>query len=156
MTSKHKARANRKNARASTGPRTKRGKLRSARNALRHGLSISILADPALAATLDPLARQIAGQAASPESLEMARLVAAAQVDLLRIQQVRQHLLLRALNDLGFDRQEVLNLPPSKDESLAASAEAIANLAARLIALDRYERRALSRRRSAIRKFYFL
>ena len=86
----------------------------------------------------------------------MARLVAAAQIDLLRIQQVRQHLLSRALNDLNFDRQEASGASPSKDESLAASAEAIANLAPRLIALNRYERRALSRRKIAIRRFYFL
>jgi hypothetical protein len=40
--------ANRANARRSTGPRTAAGKARASRNAVRHGLSVSVLADPAL------------------------------------------------------------------------------------------------------------
>src|SRR5258708_13745888 len=43
--------ANRQNARNSTGPRTERGKRRSRRNAIRHGLTaetvIDVLEDPA-------------------------------------------------------------------------------------------------------------
>jgi hypothetical protein len=41
-----KAKANRTNARASTGPKTTQGKIRAAQNARRHGLSRPILADP--------------------------------------------------------------------------------------------------------------
>lgn len=156
MTSEHKVRANRSNAKVSTGPRTKGGKLRSARNALRHGLSVPISVDPTMAGMLDPLARQIAGADASSESLELARLVAAVQIDLLRIQQVRQQLLARAPKNFDSHSQEVSALSSSKDETLELSAEAIVDLAPRLIALDRYERRALSRRKFAIRKFYFL
>ena len=39
MTTPAKAKANRRNARRSTGPRTARGKARSSRNALSHGLT---------------------------------------------------------------------------------------------------------------------
>ncbi len=51
---------NRLNARASTGPKTARGKARVGRNALRHGLSLPVLSDPAVAPEVAELARTIA------------------------------------------------------------------------------------------------
>jgi len=39
--------ANRANAKRSTGPKTAAGKLKSSRNAYRHGLSGPLLSDPA-------------------------------------------------------------------------------------------------------------
>ena len=50
---------NRLNARASTGPKTAIGKARVARNALRHGLSVPVVRDPALAPEIEALARRI-------------------------------------------------------------------------------------------------
>jgi hypothetical protein len=58
--SARKLAANRANARRSTGPRTPEGKRRSRANALKHGLSVSVLADPRLAAEVEVLARRIA------------------------------------------------------------------------------------------------
>jgi hypothetical protein len=55
--------ANRANAARSTGPRTRAGKAIVARNALRHGLSLPVLADPALAADVAALVQRIAGEA---------------------------------------------------------------------------------------------
>jgi hypothetical protein len=46
MTSSAKITSNCANARASTGPKSKSGRMRAARNALRHGLSTSIDHDP--------------------------------------------------------------------------------------------------------------
>lgn len=50
MTSLKQIEANRRNARASTGPKSSEGKARSRRNALRHGLTaetvIDVLEDP--------------------------------------------------------------------------------------------------------------
>jgi hypothetical protein len=78
MNSARKIKANRANAQASTGPRTKQGKSRTAKNALRYGLSLSILADPICIAEVEDMARAIAGQNATPKIFELARRVAEA------------------------------------------------------------------------------
>ena len=56
MTNDRKIKANRANARVSTGPRTVEGRTRSARNALRHGLSLRVCSDPALCEEVEALA----------------------------------------------------------------------------------------------------
>jgi hypothetical protein len=89
VTSARKLNANRANARASTGPRTAAGKKRATRNALRHGLSLSVLGNPTLSAEAANLAREIAGEGATPDIVELARWVAEAQIDLIRIRQAR-------------------------------------------------------------------
>src|SRR5258708_18967835 len=61
VTSERKSAANRRNARASTGPRTAAGKARVARNARRHGLNVPTAADPALSREVEALAQAICG-----------------------------------------------------------------------------------------------
>ena len=85
MTSAQKIRANRANARASTGPRTAEGRNRSARNARRHGLSLPVLTDPVFSQDVAELTREIAGSNPSRELHEPARRFAEAQIDLNRI-----------------------------------------------------------------------
>src|SRR5262245_21393662 len=127
MTSAAVCAANRANAARSTGPCTRAGKAAVARNALRHGLSLPVLADAALAAEVLALTRRIAGEGA-PEARRVAAVrIAEAQVDVLRVRRVR----------LGV-----------MTEGFAA-----ADPTARLMRLDRYERRALSRRKAAIKTF---
>lgn len=48
MTSARKIKANRENARVSSGPNSAHGRANSTRNALRHGLSLPVYSDPAL------------------------------------------------------------------------------------------------------------
>ena len=84
MTSARQRRANRTNARASTGPKTAKGKACSAKNALRHGLSLSPLTHPILAQQVEVLARRIAG-ACSEDTIARARGIAEAQIDLQRV-----------------------------------------------------------------------
>src|SRR5262249_51310961 len=102
MPSARKMKANRANSRFSTGPNTAQGKTHAARNARRHGLSVSVLLDRARSAEAENLAREIAGEGATHEILSFARRVAEPQIDLIRIRQARHDLLSRDLNDPEF------------------------------------------------------
>jgi hypothetical protein len=127
------------------GPRTQGGKARAARNAMRHGLSLPVLADPATAAEVDALARQMSA-GTDAEIGELARAVAHAQVDLIRIRRARRDLLAAAFTRLAGTAAEAV-----ADPGVARFQGS--DLAVRLAAMDRYERSALSRRKFAIRAF---
>jgi hypothetical protein len=177
LTSDRKIKANRANARASTGPRTAPGRARAARNALRHGLSLPVRSNPALAEEVETLAREIAGPGANPEIIELARQVAEAEIDLRRVRHARYQLLSRGLKDPYYEPRalarkklallgallqkhapdlsesylmRIVNLRPQGPDKLAAVS--LQELK-RCQAMDRYERRALSRRKFAIRDF---
>jgi hypothetical protein len=195
LTSDCKIKANRANARASTGPRTARGRASAARNALRHGLSQPVCSDPALCEEVEALAREIAGTEANAEIQELARRVAEAQIDLRRVRYARHQWLLDCLRNpryesrasirmkwrtlrplLRYDPQQIAELlwpdpqatPEERLEGLVDRALTFVNTtpqgphklatilseaAKHLLRFDRYERRALSRRKFAIRAF---
>jgi hypothetical protein len=89
LTSGLKIQANRANSRAGTGPRTPHGRARAARNALRHGLNLSVCSDPVLSKQVEGLAREIAGADANAEIQDSVRLIAEAQIDLRRVREAR-------------------------------------------------------------------
>jgi hypothetical protein len=146
MTSEAKRAANRANAQKSTGPRSREGKARSSQNANRHGLTKTAVNDPAAQDRMAALAAALAGEGASPARQIQAVVVAEAQVDLNRAQAARAHL----------QSQLTAALDGSVRLSRASAGEKRADrLAALVISLarpDRYERRALSRRRTAVRR----
>ena len=81
MTSQRKLEANRLNAKKSTGPKTRHGRARSSKNARRHGLSLSVFADPAYSTEIETLAHKIA-ESETKRVVEIGRRVAEAQIDL--------------------------------------------------------------------------
>lgn len=178
MTSEKQRRANQANAKASRGPKTNAGKARSAQNALRHGLSIPVCKEPSLSIQAEEIALKLAGPDADGTLLDRARAVGEAQVDLNRVR-VRRHVLVAQLladpkfqplsayrrldpkmqtiehlerilgMSFGFTDSEPLELKPLEgDEKFEAVVE---DCIRELTALDRYERRAISKRKSAIR-----
>jgi hypothetical protein len=167
--------ANRRNAAKSTGPRTRRGKDAARKNAYRHGLSISVTSLPASEPRVESLARKVAQQ--DQVALADARALAAAQLDLERVQRTKVALInrlyvfgaLEAQYIFGSVADEVrylklmiygkvshfpqppdpsLTMPPEGPERMA---EAVLRSLAELKKLDRYERRALARHNRLIR-----
>jgi hypothetical protein len=174
VTSDRRRRANRANAKSSTGPKTVQGKARAARNAFRHGLNVSVSSYLEYAPEIESLAGQLAGVDADADLLELARRVSEAQVDLNRVRSVRRRLIIsrldpalapaqeqkiqRGANAFQLGRMQVPNLGRVPDARQSNPVEGDDKLAAilaepEITMLDRYERRALSRRKFAIREF---
>lgn len=159
MTSERKASSNRVNAKASTGPKTARGKARAAQNSRRHGLNTSILTNPADARQAKIIAHKIADEQSPPEIRKLALRIAAAHLDLVRIRKIRQDLFEQnqrrfksATSDLSSrapdpGQNKLQAKSPSQENAIA-----LPNLTQQLMTLDRYERRALSQRKFAIRE----
>ena len=114
-----RAEANRRNARRSTGPRTREGMARVARNALRHGLAVPVAALPEYDDALKQLTTLIVGEDADAARLEAARRVAEATVDLRRIHTAK----LALMESLEAPK---LKAPRSRPSSLHSSCASIA------------------------------
>lgn len=124
MASNRQIEANRTNAKRSTGPKTRRGKAKSSRNALRHGLARSGNRDEADVARLaGVISSGLEHPGAAPMIVDLAR----CKVELLRVRAVRQDILAALLQG------------------------PVAVCAKRVQGLERYERAALVRQKRALR-----
>jgi hypothetical protein len=123
--------ANRANAKRSTGPKTAAGRARSSRNAYRHGLSLELpLDDPAFRARMDAMMQALlGGEEPMDQNITAAAEFAEAQMKLLQIRKVR----LDMLADMERQCHDLQDF-------------------SRLVALDRYERLAHTKRRRASQK----
>lgn len=123
MATERQIAANRANAKRSTGPKTAAGKMKSSRNAYRHGLSCSLPLNSAESLKADAIAHALTCEGAP---LTIAAEFAQAQSGLLRIRRVRSEMLARM--DFSLSNTKELR---------------------RLAALDRYERLTQTKRRRA-------
>ena len=131
MASKRQIAANRKNATKSTGPRSKPGREASRHNARRHGLAIAIETDPAFQDEIEKLAKALSLSGGKQKVDENALEAARAEFDLLRIRKIRTWLFETLYND-------------------ATTTDSLTELSDKLAKLERYERRAFSRRKRAL------
>jgi hypothetical protein len=178
---------------ARRGPLTAMGKARASQNARRHGLSLSVLRDSTASLEIEDLTRKIcrsrpgnqtdadgskgADTAVDRELARIARRIAEAQVDLLRVRRARHDLIWRAFTNPHFrpgkglhawirqlakasayikrglalpqDMRDAIEVKPQGAEKLALI---LSDASAELARMDRYERRALWRRKFAIRE----
>jgi hypothetical protein len=139
VASPRKIAANRHNAQYSTGPRTVHGKSRSKRNAFWHGLAVRLPATAGINRDVERLASAIAGANPDPCRWHFAMIAAEAELGLRQVRAVRLSWL-------------TSNTPPGsspggQDQERNGLATSLPNL----IRLERYERRALSRRDRALR-----
>jgi hypothetical protein len=127
-------------------------------------LSLSVSSDAALAEQVAALAREISGTNGNPEIQELARRVAEAEIDLRRVREARHQLLSQAVSNpyyggranvtakLADMRQlvpdDAVTTVPEEPHKVATI---LSHEIKRLSVMERYERRALSRRKFAIR-----
>ena len=129
--------ANRRNGLLGRGPNTSAGKARSSRNALKHGLSIPVNRDKSLRRQIAVLARILA-QSEAGSVFGQAQAAAEAELELVRARAAMEAVLARAGVTAEWNGG-------------AEQGTALIRVLPKLQRLERYERRAFSKRRRALR-----
>jgi hypothetical protein len=134
MTSIRKIESNKNNASRSTGPRTPGGKLRSSQNARRHGLATRIEEDPEAKGGIACLTAILADGSDDFEHIERSRILAERRFELRRIRAVRFAIFTTISDPQNATFEDF-------DKALRAMGS-----------ISRYERRAFSQNKRALRK----
>lgn len=190
MTSLARILANRRNAKLSTGPKTRSGKKRSSRNAHRHGLAATLEMTTEQNAFIANLTEALSLEATTREQRILARQIAEQEYHVIQARYVRRALLSNGCLRMAVEERRARSIPTKKAFRMITKAQdfymlsqvrpvedthgimhlfQIAKLAffrkslplsdgfkliqTKLLAVDRYERRAVSRRNALIRKF---
>jgi len=143
MTSPAKIAANRRNARRSTGPRSAAGKARACRNAFRHGLTTPASLDHVAMDRIDNLVDALTIDVHSQLQFQLATVAAEAQAEIERVRQTKVNLVNRASAQLREEGAGLLSAGERAALAFAGKTEI-------LMACERYERRAISRRNRAL------
>jgi len=179
MASERQLTANRRNAANSSGPRSAGGKKRASQNAYRHGLAAAIPLAPQFAAEIERLAGKMLEGRDSPIAHAYARSVAERSVEIARVRHAKVALIETIVAFGAEDLQPALDpnaapdliltdprnrgvrpdtaVPgvaapaPSAPQQLEPHDEALRRALPELMKLDRYERRAASRRSRAFK-----
>ena len=183
MTTDRQRAANRANAAKSTGPRSKAGKAKASQNARWHGLAAALSGDPGAVQEIERLVEATVVEVGRQDLIEYARRIAEAEIDLRRVRRARQllarlpavaatsyrlvesrnsKLIMAAVRRLNRRRKKssldeltqmvlAAGWVPDAPEFVEASTKHSRKVKDEL--LERYERRAASRRKFAIRDF---
>ena len=95
MATEKQLRANRENAKKSTGPKTAGGRARSSRNALSHGLSLPLTLDAGAAAKAGLIRQMLVSEPTAPARGLAALEITERQLDVLRIRAVRRQMMVQ-------------------------------------------------------------
>jgi hypothetical protein len=134
MTSIRKLESNKRNASRSTGPRTPGGKSSSAGNSRRHGLATSIETDPGARDGIACLAAILTEGSSDFERVDQSRVLAECHFDQRRIRAARFNVF-----------ATIVDLENASSEDFESALRAMTKI-------SRYDGRASSKRRSALRK----
>ena len=150
MSSQKKIDANRRNGRRGRGPRSLNGKSRSRLNALKHGLSIQNMADDERYGDAFKIASAIVDEDGDNGLvMEQALIIAKTELDLQRAGRARLAAIEQAISDADATRANSAR-QDSRTETAGTTADAFARALPALKQIERYERRAYSRRKRAV------
>ena len=165
MSSDNQIEANRRNAQKSKGPRTAAGKARASRNSRKHALCTISRNNPLYSPRIETIARAVCSEATNAELWEQALIIGECTTLLACAQAERIALIERLLGGPcvriadsqgagGAEQAASQSMPtPPRDEPPRNELDAMGIAAPDLDRLERYERRALSRRKRAIETF---
>ena len=141
--------ANRRNAIHSTGPLTAAGKMRASRNAIKHGLSISIRDDPKIPSMIDALALAITGSNPKARKLQAACDVAETYLEHRRLQEFKLALIRTDAASICAARNQSGNTQNVNEQLLDDNLRAYIRTLPLLIGIERYVSRVQSRQTRA-------